>query len=54
MTNYEKIKQMTVEEMAKVIYEMSLNYCCACAEFDCTHDGCINTLVTLLEQEAEK
>ena len=53
MTNFEKIKQMSVEKMAKVI-EKSCEVCCI-YNGNCTaNNNCTDGIKRWLESEAEK
>ena len=51
MTNFERIKNMSVEEMAKLIYEFTmceLNYCgnCILKNYECNQCGIIDWLLS--------
>ena len=53
MTNFEKIKQMSVEELAeRILDEFRIN----CADCECKKDycGCRVCITTYLESEAEE
>ena len=63
MTNYEKIKNMSIEKMARVIFEYGSPYICAlilckyhnrkeCT--DKTRDTCVHYVKKWLEREAEE
>lgn len=62
MTNFEKIKQMSVEEMAEAIYEKSdncENYCVCVINGRCSSMGgnkrnCISYIQEYLEKEVEE
>ena len=60
MTNYEKIKSMAVEEMAKAICDMSINcqkYCVFVKNSECDNYGdcevCEKGIEMWLEREAQ-
>ena len=50
MTNFEKIKQMTVEEMA----ECFGNVFCLCEVLDCNYTNCSECMKNWLNQEVEE
>lgn len=56
MTNFEKIKAMSVEEMAEWIDETIATRCDACpAEKICTiEQSCVGTIIKWLEKGAEE
>lgn len=62
MTNYERIKNMSVEEMAEFIHEISmadqngLPYCSIdiAYERDCTCDDCVQHTAEWLNSEVEE
>lgn len=58
MTNYEKIKAMTVEEMAELIFDkLSYRNCELCPAkntCDSRYSGCISTIGKYLESEVEE
>ena len=49
MTNYEKIKSLSIEQMAKILCKQDLNILEECPNFDC--DTCMKKW---LKEEAEK
>lgn len=53
MTNYEKIKAMTVEEMANIL-GFGENGCCVNADCFNWEQNCIECAKTWLESEAEE
>ena len=53
MTNFEKIKSLTVKEMVNFICEGACNYCIY-ADGDCRGFKCREGVREWLEQEAEK
>ena len=55
MNNYEKIKNMSVEEMAKFIYLVNPMYCIDCPAYNiCKGGECTKTLEQWLGQESEE
>lgn len=56
MNNYEKIKSMTIEEMAEFFYccsDMSCNYCTAPQKCKGNQEECLKGHEQWLKQEAE-
>lgn len=51
MTNYEKIKQMSVQELARLLNDDGICSCCAYQVLDC--DDCLKGHIEWLESEAE-
>lgn len=53
MTNFEKIKQMSVEEMADFLARMKYCCCCPIKAFCLNNDGigCRNVFIKWLESE---
>lgn len=56
MTNFEKIKNMSVEEMAKWLCEVALSYVCNdyCRNRKLCDGECVNACIELLDSEVEK
>lgn len=55
-TNYEKIKNMTLNEMARTLYETKCVYCIyfySKSEEPCDIRKCLSNIVQWLEQECE-
>lgn len=54
MNNYEKIKQMSIEEMAEFIYSIDPAYCMNCpANINCRGRECVKELAQWLKSEVE-
>ena len=52
MNNFEKIKNMTLDEMAKFIYLINPMYCTDCPAYNiCKGGECVKTLKQWLQQE---
>lgn len=54
MTNYEKIKSMSVEEMAEFMYENCLCACCPYCDGGLCHCDCKDGHKKWLESEVEE
>ena len=55
MTNFEKIKAMSVEEMAKLLRtHLICDYCIHYYEKSCGGFGCLNGIIKWLESEVEE
>lgn len=55
MTNYEKIKQMSVEEMAECLgTKTACDFCVTLDEDDCVNNKCIDNIKDWLESEVEE
>ena len=57
-TNYQKIKAMSIDEMANFFdYELRDYYCCDRCDYqdaNCTQDDCISHFMKFLNQESEE
>lgn len=53
MNNFEKIKQMSVDEMADFLDKESRCECCIYNDKDCTDEECMQSIKIWLLQEVE-
>lgn len=55
MTNYEKIKNMSVEEMARAIFDKVEEGCRYCSQRECSpkKQDCIGGIIDCLQSEVE-
>lgn len=55
MNNYERIKAMSIEEMAKFIYSIDPAYCMNCpANINCRGRECVTELAQWLKSEDDE
>ena len=59
MTNADRIRQMTDEELAKLLYDVDTSICNFCAAqrantyYDCEEESCEKCVLAWLKQEAD-